>query len=302
MIISASRRTDIPAFYGEWFINRFRAGYVHVRNPFNPRQIRMISLAPKDVDCIVFWTKNPSPLKPILHELDAASVPYYFLFTVTPYGRDIERHVPSIDEALNNFRSLSGSIGPERVHWRYDPIFFTGSIDEKFHICRFEEISKALTGATEKCIISFLHLYRKCRHNLAKVQPIEMKFSRKVQVARTLADIASKYGISLEWCAPEENTARFGITRGGCVDISLIQKLAGRPVAAGKDPGQRKECGCAKSADIGAYNTCPHGCLYCYANSNCETAERNRRSHDPLYPCLAGAVHEGPGEQRTLFE
>jgi hypothetical protein len=288
MIISASRRTDIPAFYTSWFFNRLREGFALVRNPFNPRAVSRVPLVPSLAECIVFWTRNPSPLVTRLDELDSHGIPYYFQFTVTPYGRDLEAGMPPRDSLLRAFLDLAARIGPRRVRWRYDPIILTGEYTADFHFTQFERLARALGGSTERCVISFLHLYRKCRRNLSGAGIVTPESTGRMMMARKLAEIAGERGIALEWCAPEDDISGTGILPGKCVDGGLIESLGGTALPRKKDPGQRKNCGCAKSADIGAYDSCAHGCLYCYATADPARAAANLASHDPLSPMLTG--------------
>jgi hypothetical protein len=297
MIISASRRTDIPAFYPEWMCNRLRDGFAFVRNPFNRNLVSRVALTPSSTDCIVFWTKNPAPLLARIDELESFAIPFYFLFTLNPYDADLETGLPPREAIIHTFRELADRIGPQRVRWRYDPIILTNTISPDFHFTRFEKLARALRGSTDRCVISFLHLYRKCRRNLSGFRIATPETGTRLMMARRLAEIASEKEITLEWCAPEDDITGTGILPGRCVDGDLVDELAGKHVAWKKDPGQRKTCGCAKSVDIGAYDSCPHGCLYCYANSNHARTAENLGAHDQLSPMLIG--HPRPDDTIT---
>lgn len=263
MIISASRRTDIPAFYGQWLLDCLKAGEAVVRNPVNPKQASRISLIPEDVEALVFWTKNPAPMFDLLPEIDAMGYFYYFLFTLTPYDGSIEPGVPAKSRMIDVFRRLADTIGPERVIWRYDPVIMAGTMNHEWHTAEFRNLSGALAGYTRRCIVSFLDDYRKIRiriRSLNYVLPDER--SMRALVARN-------DGIELFTCCHAEDLSHCGILNASCIDRNLIVRLSGRfPAGKEKDRGQRRHCGCAESRDIGEYDTCRHGCLYCYAMSS----------------------------------
>ena len=271
MILSASRRTDIPAFYGDWFLESLKKGSLSVRNPFNPKQIRTVVLSPDTVDCIVFWTKNPAPLMPRLPEIDRMGYRYYFQFTLNPYGREIERNLPPKSGLVRIFQRLSRRIGKEKVVWRYDPVLFTSALDPDWHAAQFRILAERLAGFTERCVVSFLDFYRKTERNMAGSGIFPPDGSMTAAVAEAFLRIAGENGLELRSCC--ETLARYGIPAGACVDPDRIARISGKSLKRGKDAGQRKLCHCAPSVDIGSYNTCPAGCIYCYANA--KAAERN---------------------------
>jgi len=279
LIISASRRTDIPAFYGEWFTRRLHAGYLLVRNPFNPRQVRQVDLTPPAVDCFVFWTKNPASFLEKLVLL--REYPYYFHFTLNPYGRDLEPHLPPKKELIETFQRLSGICGPDRVIWRYDPIILTGRITPADHYRWFAALAGKLDGSTHKVVFSFLSMYRKCRRNLQDFAITEPDTNMRLEIARTIAGIARTHNMVTAGCAEPLDLSACGVEKGRCIDDRLVTALAGRPVKAGKDRNQRPACGCAVSVDIGAYNSCPHLCRYCYANYSPQAVQKKHARHDP---------------------
>ena len=288
MIISASRRTDIPAFYSTWFFNRLEQGFVMVRNPMNPLQVRKIDLNPDRIGCIVFWTKNP---RAMMNELDRLkSYHFYFLFTITPYGPDLEKHLPEKNQVIDTFIELSQRIGRERVIWRYDPIILSDKIDDNFHRRHFDYLSNRLHSHTERCIISFLDMYKKCAWNLKGLNIKAPGSDDMLQLAGILGEIADQYSIELVTCAEEMDLSGLGIPHGKCIDDELISRICGRHFDLKKDPHQRKTCRCAESIDIGAYDTCPHNCLYCYANTEVLTVQRNMALHDPDSPLLFGQL------------
>lgn len=288
MIISASRRTDIPAFFSDWFYNRITEGYLLVRNPMNQHQISRINLSPKVVDCIVFWSKDPSRLIDRLHILRDYS--FYFQYTLTGYGQRLEPNVPSSNESIAIFDALSQTIGKDRIIWRYDPIILSETFNIEYHATRFEEIARQLSGRTRRCVISFVDMYKKSKRNMASVPVIEILAEQMIEVATTLHAIASKHDMELTSCAEAVDLARYGINHGKCIDDKLIEEISGFALDVEKDPTQRAECGCVASVDIGSYNTCAHECLYCYANYNHNWVHRNYAAHDPRSPLLFGVV------------
>lgn len=287
MILSVSRRTDIPAYYSEWFLNRIREGFLYVRNPLNPRQISRIELLPQTVDCIVFWTKNPIPMLNRLDELKEYA--YYFQFTLTGYGKEIEANLPDKEEALiPAFRELSSIIGKERVIWRYDPILFTGKYSVERHLDTFERYSALLAGYTEKCVISFVDVYAKNRKGMEALGLEEVSGEELQAFAKRIADMARAKGMRVATCAEAVDLEACGIEHNRCVDGELIERLTGYRIRAGKDKGQREGCGCVESMEVGTYNTCRNGCVYCYANFSPAAVGRNCSLYDPDSPFLCG--------------
>lgn len=289
MIISASRRTDIPTYYSEWFMNRIREGYALARNPMNAHQVSRISLSPEVVDGIVFWTKNPAPMLDKLPQLK--DYMYYFQFTLNAYEQDVEAGVPLKHKYIvPTFQRLSEMIGPERVVWRYDPILVSDKYTFDYHVKYFELLAKKLASYTQKCTISFLDMYVKTERNVAglNIQPWTLELQDAM--AKSLAEIAHSYGLELETCAEGIELEKYGIKHAHCIDDELFAKLLGCPLKVGKDKNQRKECGCVDSVDIGAYNTCRNGCRYCYANFNAKMVQNNQQRHNPLSPLLLGEL------------
>ncbi len=297
MIISASRRTDIPAFYSDWFINRVRAGFLLTKNPFNAHQVRRVSLSPSDVDVIVFWTRNPEKLIPFFPELDQLGYRYYFQFTITGYPRTLEKSVPNPHRAIQIFSHVSQFLGAERVVWRYDPVLLSNQVDIAEHKRLFSKIAELLRGKTRRVVISFADLYKKTEINLKKIdglqyQNIVENNEALLDLVLFMADVAKRNEMEIYSCAEELDLASAGILHGKCIDDDLIKKVFGISVLEGKDKGQRAACGCVKSIDIGEYNTCLHGCSYCYATYSAKAVENNRRKHDPNSPFLIGQGEE----------
>lgn len=274
MIISASRRTDIPAFYSDWFLERIREGFVLVRNPLNIHQVSKIRLTPDVVDFIVFWTKNPEPLINNLDKLQ--DYHYYFQFTLNSYSSDIEEFVPNKGKyIISTFKKLSDKIGKEKVIWRYDPIFINSKYNTEYHIENFEKLAKQLSDYTEKCTISFIDLYKKTEKNLKDTNIIQLNEENIRNISKNLISIAQTYNLKMDTCAEKIDLSDLGIERAHCIDAKLMERLTNYKYCLNKDKNQRKECGCVESIDIGAYNTCQNGCKYCYANYN-KTISNNK--------------------------
>jgi hypothetical protein len=286
MVVSASRRTDIPAFHSAWFLERLRLGYCTVRNPFDARRERRVSLLPGDADCLVFWTRNPSPLVPGLPELDSRQIPYYFQITLTGYPRLLE---PCADPegSLLAFRRLSDLIGPERTLWRYDPLLLaeplvpgsSPSLGADFHKRNFSRLISALSGATSRLTLSICDEYAAAGRRFAAVgmrlRPYAEAEGEYREILRFMAEGARSEGIEALSCAEAVEMESLGIGKGRCVDAPLMRRLWGIEADEKKDPGQRADCLCARSVDIGAYDSCPAGCIYCYAYRSRQAVLRN---------------------------
>lgn len=284
MIISASRRTDIPAFFSEWIINRLNEQYAYVRNPMNIHQVSSINLSPDVVDCIVFWSKNP---KPMLNKLNSLQdYMYYFQFTLNAYEKDLETNLPTLTARIDTFQALSNHLGKERVLWRYDPIIVNEKYSVDWHIEKFEYLTERLCLYTEKVTISFVDLYTKIFHNIKGKNIYELSYKQKNTLAKHLTEIAHSHNIEIAACAEDIDLSSYGITHARCIDDRLISKLLHCSIDAEKDKNQRSECGCAASIDLGFYNTCQNGCVYCYANHNYATRKQNFESYDPFSPLL----------------
>jgi len=267
LILSVSRRTDIPAFYSDWFYNRIKEGKVYVRNPMNPHKISSIALSPDNIDCIVFWTKNPSDsFISNLIILDDLKIPYYFQFTITSYNQTIECNVPKKNEIIEKFIKLSQKVGKEKIIWRYDPIFFNETYTLDYHKKYFTYLLEHLYKYTNKCIFSYFDFYKKIKKNIDINKISQLNENDEVEIASYMAKAVNKYNLSLETCCEKINLQLLGIKKGHCIDSNLINKITNKNFNLIKDKNQRSECGCAESIDIGAYNTCKHNCIYCYAN------------------------------------
>lgn len=291
MILSVSRRTDIPAFYAEWFMERLRQKYVLVRNPFNIHNISRIPLSPENVDTIVFWTKNSKPIHKYLDEIDELGYKYYFQYTITPYKNDLEEKVQDKKEIVETFKKLSEKIGSEKVILRYDPVILSDNYTIDFHKKAFARLCDLLAPYTKKIIFSFLDDYKKISKNIKQLNIKEISAEEMCIMAEYFADTAKNYNLKIESCAEQIDLEIFGINHGKCIDDELIEKITGYKISAGKD-SQRNACGCVKCIDIGEYNTCMHKCLYCYANINKDAAFKNYKLHDKKSPLLIGYVDE----------
>ncbi len=291
MIISASRRTDIPAFFGDWFIKRIEEGFFYNINPFNPRQVKGYSLLPQDVDAIVFWTKNPQPFIKHLDYLDQRGYNYYFQYTLNDYPKIFEPHVPPVHERIETFIELSKRIGKGKVIWRYDPIVISSLTPPEYHLQKMTSLSSRLNGHTERLMISFLEFYSKVQNRVKKMETeYGCKFTdltgdehrqELLELAEKIKEIAHKNGLQVFSCAETVDLDKIGIERGSCIDGKLIKTLFSIQKRYRKDPNQRKECLCVESVDMGVYNTCQFQCSYCYANFSEKMIRQNLQKHFP---------------------
>jgi len=288
VIVSASYRTDIPAFYAAWFLRRLAAGACRVANPYGGAGYT-VSLRPADVDGFVLWTRN---LRPLLSGLDAVRqvAPFVVQFTVTGYPRALESSVIAADEAVAQLREVRRRFGPRVAVWRYDPIVFTNELDGAAHRARFAELARALAGTVDEVVLSVVHPYKKTRRNLDRatahhrVAWRDPPAEEKRELLGDLALLARDHGMTPTLCSqPELAAPELGEAR--CIDATRLADVGQRPVAA-RENGNRPGCRCALSRDIGAYDTCPHGCVYCYAVSDRDRAAANFRRHDPAAEML----------------
>lgn len=293
MILSVSRRTDIPNYYADWFLERLQQGYLDVRNPINAHQVSRIPLAPELIDCIVFWSKNPENLMKRLPELEKYL--YYFQFTLTDYGREIEPGLPERRRLIETFRELASRIGKKRVIWRYDPIFLSEAYTLERHLRAFREIGEELRGSTERVMISFMDFYAKTRRNMKELGIRPMEEAEMRELAAGLAEIAGELGLPIFTCAEEIDLSAEGILHGKCIDKELIQELGGGRMRGKKDKNQRKICGCMESIEVGTYHTCLTGCKYCYANFSPERVRRTVQSYG-LHNSMLCALPQ-PGDE-----
>ena len=284
MIINTGQRTDIPAFFSQWFANRLKAGFVLVRNPYNPKSVIRYRLTSDVVDLVGFCTKNPAPMLPYMDLLEPFGQWWYV--TITPYGKDIEPNVPDKLKVLESFRQLSEIIGADRMGWRYDPIFISEEWPAERHIKAFEYMARTLEGYTHTAVISFIDLYEKTRKNFPEVQSVPG--DERLKLGKAFVEIASRYGMTVRPCAEGTDLARFGADCSGCMTVAMYEKALHKNLIVPRFAPARKECACYLGCDIGAYNTCGHLCRYCYANYDAATVRHNMKLHDLESPLLIG--------------
>ena len=291
MIINTGARTDSAQYYSEWLLRRFEEGYVFVRNPFYPHQVSNLTLDPAVVDCVEFCSKNYAPLLPQLHEVfDRYNT--HFHFTITAYGPDIEPGVPSYADAVEILKDLESIVGARRICWRYDPVLLTRDYTIARHLDTFEWLCGQLAGHVDRCIFSFVDVYRKLEHNFPNL--LVPDSSERNELARNLGRIAASHGIPIQTCGNNGDWSIYGIGRSACTTLAMLGAANGVEFKDLKHKGQRAGCGCFESRDIGAYDSCPTCCRYCYANRTPERARRNYRElHDPESPLLLGHLTEG---------
>ena len=287
MIINTGSRTDIPAYFSEWFYNRIKEGLVCVRNPYYPNQVLRYRLSPEVVDCLIFCTKNPAPMLSRLSEL--SDFRQFWGVTITPYGREIEPNVPEKEEVMDSLIQLSEILGIKSVSWRYDPIFISDKYTVAFHIEAFEKMAEKLKGHVDNCVISFIDLYEKTKRNFPSVKEVS-RLDRE-RLAQEFVRIGINYGIQIRSCHEGEELAKFGVDVSGCMTQSVIERAIGGSLQIPKaKKSVRVGCECLLGNDIGMYNTCGHGCIYCYANYDNETVRKNNKLHQKDSPFLIGAA------------
>lgn len=298
MIISASRRTDIPAFFGEWFMGRIREGYFRRVNPFNANQSSLYRLNPEEVDAIVLFSKNPRPFLRYIDELSDHGYNFLFHFTLNDYPYWIEPGVPEIGERIRTFSELNSKLGRTRIIWRYDPIILSSATPPAFHLEKIGRLAEQLNGLTERLTISFMDFYPKINPRLNKLEQTHGIIFRDwlqddaveelTELCSGIQAIAIRNNLTVFSCAEPVELLNLGIRRGSCIDGNLIQSLFKPGKTFKKDPHQRPECLCAQSVDMGIYNTCRLGCVYCYANRDGKMVEANMARYSPDSAGLLG--------------
>lgn len=287
MILNTGGRTDTVQYYTEWLLRRFSEGYVLSRNPLFPNKVTRYELTPGNVDCVVFCSKNYKPILPRLHEI-TTRFNTYFHYTITAYGKDIEPGVPSIEESMDTLIELSELVGKQRIAWRYDPVLLTEKYTIARHMETFEHMAKVLSPHIDRCIFSFVEMYKKLEVNMPELIPLSEE--DKDALAQGLGAIASQYGISIQTCGTNGDFTKYGIRASGCMTLDILGAANGIVFKNLKHKGMRQGCHCIESRDIGAYDTCLNGCKYCYANTKPQKARENYRLHDPASPLLLGLV------------
>lgn len=284
MIVSASYKTDIPAFYGEWFLHRLDAGYCMMRNPYNGRAVR-VPLGTDDIDGFVFWTKNAGPFQGVLDEVARRGYPFVVQYSINGYPRELEGAVADADRNIAHLRRIRDCFGPHAAVWRYDPLLSSSLTPPEFHRQNFARLAAALEGATNEVVISFAQIYQKTRRNLALAADkhgftwSDPEDDEKRELAATLACLAARHGMTANVCSQRQYVAE-GLGEAACVSAARLSRVAGREIIAERR-GNRPDCACDASRDIGDYDTCPHGCVYCYAVRDRVVAQQRYREHDP---------------------
>ena len=287
MIINTGMRTDIPAFYSDWFIDKIKKAKVCVRNPYNPHQITQYTLDPKVVDCLIFCSKNPAPLIRKIEKLKDYKQLWHV--TVTPYGRDIEPLVPYYQDVLNQIKDLNNFIPTFNISWRYDPIFLSEYYTEEYHYDAFNHFAQQLNGYAHHAIISYINLYQNTirNHN----HPLEVPFETKLRMTKQLSQIAKANNLNLIVCGGEKELQAFSSEQKICIDQRYLEKIIGDNIKIPHNyKGVRDDCACILGHDLGTYNTCIHGCTYCYANFDHKLARANFRTHNPESLLLFGDI------------
>ncbi len=285
MIINTGQRTDIPAFYPEWFANRIKEGYVCVRNPYNPIQVSRYQLNPEVVDVIGFCTKNPAPFFPYMDVLE--NYGQFWFVTITCYEKDLEPNVPDQTQVMESFKKLSRKVGKNRIVWRYDPIIVNEKYTAAHHIKSFEEMARKLKGYTNTVVISFLDIYEKVIRNFPESRPVSR--ADKCLIGKEIIEIAKENQMLVKSCHEGTLLEVYGADCSGCMTIADYEKAIGkRFILPSAFKPAREKCACYLSGDIGAYDTCAHLCKYCYANNDNKQVAENRKLHDPKSPFLIG--------------
>ena len=289
MILNTGSRTDIPAYYSKWFYNRIREGYALVRNPYYPSQVTRYQLDPETIDVLVFCTKNPSPMFRDFNLLSPFSM--FWFVTITPYGKEIEPHVPDKEQVMDFFLQLSDKVGARRMSWRYDPIFISEKYSVNYHIKQFAYMAEHLRGSTHQCVVSFIDLYEKTKRNFPEVRAVTASEQRTM--INAFSSIASENDLKIHLCCESTNLVCPNVDADGCMSQKVLEDAIGCRLVVPKKKGARAECSCLLGADIGAYNTCGHGCLYRYANYDQDTVRNSMARHDKNSPFLIGTFQEG---------
>src|SRR5579872_1283807 len=305
MIISASYKTDIATFYGEWFMNRLRAGYCKMVNPYG-QQVYRIDLTPESVDGFVFWTKNIGPFLKFLPEIRERGYSFIVQHTINGYPRELEYRVIDYPHTIEHMKRLAGEFGSEVAIWRYDPIVISSLTHLNWHRQNFEGLAKGLAGTTDEVVVSFAQIYKKTRRNMdwaaqefgfAWAEHEKTSDDEVRSLIKDLAQIAQSYGMQLKICSQKKFLIPGIVEEARCVDADRLERVARKPIIGkAKQKGNRKECGCFASKDIGEYDTCPHGCVYCYAVQNRSLALRRFKAHDPTSEFLFAPEYAQPGE------
>ncbi len=284
MILNTGSRTDIPAFYSEWFMRRIEAGTVCVRHPFQPKRVLRYQLDPSSVDVLAFCTKNPKPMLDHLDHLMRFNM--FWGVSITPYDQTIEPYVPPVRQVVESFKQLSSKLGMKAVEWRYDPVFIDDKYTLDVHIKSFQWMASELSGYTEACVVSFIDLYQKTKRNFPSVRALSE--DEQVALIKAFVKIGHHYGIRIKTCLENASLAQYGADVQGCMTQAVLEQALDIQLHFSKKTQARKGCDCLLGNDIGAYDSCPHACVYCYANQNKASVIRNVRLHNVDSPLLIG--------------
>lgn len=302
MILNTGARTDTVQYFSEWLLKRFEEGFVYTRNPLFPHKVTRYELSPDKIDAVLFCSKNYAPILPRLREI-TDKYRTYFHYTITAYGKDIEPGVPSIDESIRTLYELEKIVGKNRISWRYDPVLLTSNYTPKRHLETFGCMAEKLAPHIDRCIFSFVEMYKKISVNMPELIP--MTVADRTFIAEGMGKIAARYGIRLQTCGTNGDYSRFGIHSSGCVTAEILGKANGCEFRSVRHKGMREGCHCIESRDIGAYDTCLNGCKYCYANKSPQKARDNFILHDPDSPLLLGHLEKddslSDGDQRSFL-
>ncbi len=289
MILNTGNRTDIPAFYSKWLMNRIHEGFVLVRNPYAHDQISRYPLDPESVEVIVFCSKNPAPMLPYIEELKVFRM--FWFVTITPYGKDIEPNVPDKKEVLETFRKLSEKVGHKAMSWRYDPVFISAKYSIDYHKKAFEKMATELDGYTDQVVISYIDLYEKTKKNFPEAR--EVSDAEQEELTKYFVNIAKSHHMKVRLCHEKESLARYGADVSGCLSKQVLEEAIDEKLVIARRPEARQGCACLLNNDIGTYNSCGHLCRYCYANYDEKLVIANMKMHDPDSPLLIGNIEKG---------
>lgn len=283
MILSASRRTDIPGFYSDWFMNRMAAGFALVPHP-RTGVMKRVDLT--QAEGIVFWSKNPAPMIRHLSVLKEKNIPFYFTVTLTAYPTRVEAHLPAVKDRLESLTRLVAEAGPHSLVWRYDPIIFAPGLRTETHVSNFEKLAARMEGLTDTCVISFLDFYQKLSGPLKALGAREPSPDETRFLTTHLLTIGRRHGIAVMACTEDPGLLAIGVEAARCIDEERLSLISGRMLYRKRESGQRPGCFCAESVELGVYDTCPHGCVYCYANQTFSLAPKRLAAHKPEAPAL----------------
>lgn len=287
MILNTGSRTDTVQYYTEWLLKRFEEGFVYSRNPMFPDKITRYDLSPETLDCIIFCSKNYEPILPYINNI-TEKFNTYFHYTITAYGQDIEPNVPDIDKSIKTLIQLSKIVGKQRIAWRYDPILLTTAYTKDVHYKTFEYMAKKLVPYVDRCIFSFVEMYKKLKTNMPEI--ILLSDNDKVEIVKNIGIISAKYNLYIQTCASESIYEKYGIHNSGCMTTDILGKANNITFKKMKHYGNRQGCKCMESRNIGDYDTCPNGCKYCYANQNPQIALENFKKHNSDSPLILGTI------------